>query len=80
MNSLLAVATLWWREQVRFFRQRSRVFGAFVQPLMFWALFGRPNDRMPGSACYRIRWPPRLASTSSKCLRTSFSMIFLPML
>jgi len=40
LNSLLAVATLWWREQVRFFRQRSRVFGAFVQPLMFWALFG----------------------------------------
>ena len=40
MNPLLAVYTLWWREQVRFFRQRSRVFGAFVQPLMFWALFG----------------------------------------
>jgi ABC-2 type transport system permease protein len=40
LNSFLAVTTLWWREQVRFFRQRSRVFGAFVQPLMFWALFG----------------------------------------
>jgi ABC-2 type transport system permease protein len=40
LNSILAVTTLWWREQVRFFRQRSRVFGAFVQPLMFWALFG----------------------------------------
>ena len=40
MNHLLASYTLWWREQVRFFRQGSRVFGAFVQPLMFWALFG----------------------------------------
>ena len=40
MRRLLAVYTLWWREQVRFFRQRSRVLGAFVQPLMFWALFG----------------------------------------
>ena len=40
MKTLLAVYTLWWREQVRFFRQRSRVFGAFVQPLLFWALFG----------------------------------------
>ena len=40
MKTFLAVYTLWWREQVRFFRQRSRVFGAFVQPLLFWALFG----------------------------------------
>ena len=40
MNLALASFTLWWREQVRFFRQGSRVFGAFIQPLMFWALFG----------------------------------------
>ncbi len=40
MKGLLACYTLWMREQVRFFRQGSRVFGAFVQPLMFWALFG----------------------------------------
>jgi len=39
LRRLLAVYTLWRREQVRFFRQRSRVLGAFVQPLMFWALF-----------------------------------------
>jgi ABC-2 type transport system permease protein len=37
---MLGVYTLWWREQVRFFRQRSRVFGAFAQPLIFWVLFG----------------------------------------
>ena len=40
MSLALASYSLWRREQVRFFRQRSRVFGAFVQPLMFWALFG----------------------------------------
>ena len=40
MRLVLASFTLWWREQVRFFRQGSRVFGAFIQPLMFWALFG----------------------------------------
>ena len=29
-----------WREVIRFVRQRSRVTGAAVQPLMFWLLFG----------------------------------------
>lgn len=33
------VATLAQRELVRFFRQRNRVIGALVQPIMFWALF-----------------------------------------
>ena len=37
---LLPVATLWLREMVRFFRQRSRVVGALVQPLVFWLLLG----------------------------------------
>lgn len=35
-----AVQTLWWREIVRFVRQRSRVTGAFAQPLVFWLLLG----------------------------------------
>jgi ABC-2 type transport system permease protein len=35
-----AVRMLWWREIVRFLRQRSRVVGAFVQPLVFWLLLG----------------------------------------
>jgi ABC-2 type transport system permease protein len=50
MNLALASFTLWWREQIRFFRQGSRVFGAFIQPLMFWALFGsglRASFRAP---------------------------------
>lgn len=35
------------RELVRFFRQRNRVIGAFLQPIMFWLLFSaglRSND------------------------------------
>jgi ABC-2 type transport system permease protein len=35
-----AVQTLWWREIVRFVRQRSRLVGAFAQPLVFWLLLG----------------------------------------
>lgn len=33
------VLTLAQRELVRFFRQRNRVIGALVQPVMFWGLF-----------------------------------------
>ncbi len=36
----LASYTLWQREIVRFFRQRSRVIGAVVPPIMFWFLIG----------------------------------------
>ena len=35
-----AIAVLWRRELVRFFRQKSRVVGALAQPLLFWLLFG----------------------------------------
>jgi ABC-2 type transport system permease protein len=41
------VTTLAQRELVRFFRQRNRVIGALVQPVMFWLLFSaglRGND------------------------------------
>ena len=34
------VMTLWWREIIRFVRQRSRLLGAFAQPLVFWMLLG----------------------------------------
>lgn len=34
------VFTLWQRELVRFVRQRSRLFGALGQPLLFWLLLG----------------------------------------
>ncbi len=37
---LLATYTLWQREIVRFLRQRSRVIGALVPPVLFWFLIG----------------------------------------
>ena len=36
----LAAGTLWWREVVRFLRQRSRIVGALGQPIVFWLLIG----------------------------------------
>jgi len=35
-----AIAALVRREIVRFLRERTRVFGALVQPLLFWGMFG----------------------------------------
>jgi ABC-2 type transport system permease protein len=49
---ILPVTTLWWREIVRFCRQRSRLVGAFVQPLLFWVLLGgglRASFQPPGT-------------------------------
>jgi ABC-2 type transport system permease protein len=40
MSVLLGAATLWKRELVRFFRQRSRIIGALGTPLIFWLLLG----------------------------------------
>jgi ABC-2 type transport system permease protein len=48
----LPVMTLCWREVVRFCRQRSRLTGALVQPLVFWLLLGgglRASFRPPGT-------------------------------
>jgi ABC-2 type transport system permease protein len=35
-----ALAALWRREILRFVRQRSRVIGSLVQPVVFWVLLG----------------------------------------
>ncbi len=37
---LLPAYTLWWRECVRFYRQRSRVVGVIASPLVFWLVIG----------------------------------------
>jgi ABC-2 type transport system permease protein len=48
---VLATTSLWRREMVRFFRQRSRVIGAFAQPVFFWFVIGSGvGDSMPISA------------------------------
>jgi ABC-2 type transport system permease protein len=37
---LLPAFTLWWREIVRFYRQKSRVIGVLASPLVFWLVLG----------------------------------------
>ncbi len=39
-GAMLAATTLWWREVVRFYRQRSRVVGVIASPLLFWLVLG----------------------------------------
>ena len=40
----LAAFSLAKRELVRFFRQRTRVVGALVQPVLFWVVLGAGMD------------------------------------
>lgn len=50
---MLAAGTLWRREVVRFLRQRSRVVGALLTPVVFWLLIGSglgSSFRLPGQA------------------------------
>ncbi|NNE43232.1 MAG: ABC transporter permease [Gemmatimonadetes bacterium] len=63
---LLPVATLWRREMVRFFRQRSRIIGSFGTPLLFWLLLSSglgPSFRPPGDevGAYGYFFPGALA-------------------
>ena len=37
---LMPAASLWWREVVRFYRQRARVVGVIASPLLFWIVIG----------------------------------------
>ena len=39
-NFFLPAATLWQRELIRFWRQKSRVLGVVASPLVFWLLIG----------------------------------------
>jgi ABC-2 type transport system permease protein len=36
----LPVATLWWREMLRFWREKARVLGFVGSPLIFWLVIG----------------------------------------
>jgi ABC-2 type transport system permease protein len=40
LGGLLAAGSLWWREVVRFYRQRSRVVGVIASPVLFWIVLG----------------------------------------
>jgi len=37
---VLPALTLWWREVVRFYRQRARVVGVIASPVVFWLVIG----------------------------------------
>jgi ABC-2 type transport system permease protein len=37
---ILPSISLWWREIVRFYRQKSRVIGVIASPLLFWLVIG----------------------------------------
>jgi len=39
-NVLVPTASLWRREIVRFYRQKSRVIGVILSPLLFWLVIG----------------------------------------
>src|SRR5437868_4480667 len=38
--TVLPALSLWWREIVRFYRQRTRVVGVILSPLLFWVVIG----------------------------------------
>src|SRR5215470_7265714 len=70
MNSfILPAATLWQRELVRFWRQKSRVLGVVASPLIFWAVIGY------GSGANG----PKLSFPGTVVLTVLFSAIFSTM-
>ena len=47
MNSfLLPAATLWQRELIRFWRQKSRLLGVIASPLVIWLLIGYGSNSL----------------------------------
>jgi ABC-2 type transport system permease protein len=40
VGALIPALSLWWREIVRFYRQRSRVVGVIASPVLFWIVIG----------------------------------------
>ncbi len=64
MTYALPIMTLWWREVVRFARQRSRLIGSLAQPLVFWMLLGggmnasfRPGSGAGGTGYMEYFYP-----------------------
>lgn len=60
---LLPAITLWQRELIRFFRQPSRIIGAFGTPLLFWILIGSglgtsfsPAETTPDSSAHYLQY------------------------
>src|SRR3974377_201402 len=61
---VLPSISLWWREIVRFYRQRSRVIGVIASPLLFWVVIGSglrtsvlsPGRRRPALSRLLLPW------------------------
>ncbi len=53
---LLAAGTLWWRECVRFYRDRSRALSSLATALLFWVLigFGLAGSFQPAGMAQRM--------------------------
>ena len=50
---LTPAIAFWWRDVIRFLRQRNRIIGALATPLVFWLLVGSgfgPSFRNPAAA------------------------------
>ena len=67
-GAALQAGTLWLREITRFCRQRSRVIGSFLQPLVFWLLLGaglnasfRPAGMPPNIDYFQYLYPGFIA-------------------
>ena len=68
MKTLVRPAlALWWREMIRFVRQRSRGTGALAQPVVFWLLLGgglnasfRPAGALAGPSYVQYFYPGML--------------------
>jgi ABC-2 type transport system permease protein len=63
-GAMLGAGALWTREITRFRRQRSRVIGSFLQPLVFWLLLGagltasfRPAGTLAGMNYFDYLYP-----------------------
>jgi ABC-2 type transport system permease protein len=73
---VLATASLWRREMVRFFRQRSRVVGAFAQPLLFWLVIGSGVGR--SMAIGAASTTDTTAAASASADHMSYLVFFYP--
>ena len=71
------VRALWWRDVIRFLRQRNRIIGALATPLVFWLLVGSgfgpsfQNPSLPSTAATNYVAPALDSSSASPSLASA---------